>query len=159
MVGESAGPHISPTKGAWSGHIRYRSGANIYLSYPPEMYLILRRSKRLQSEHLILWLFYPIFKFNFMACDKMYLSLEMAIFWIIYWYETSYYSIGDLKKTSLCIRSIMVTVEEHMNIDQPDHSLNLKTEKILALEFRWFEWGVEEAVRVASPSRNRDRGW
>ena len=48
----------------------------------------------------------------------------------------------------------------HINIDQPDHSIDLEKENILAVDLSWFERGVKEAIHisVSRPLLNRDGG-
>ena len=56
--------------------------------------------------------------------------------------------------------SVNSEVSKHVNIDQPDHQVDIEQAKILAVEPRWFERGVKEAIhiRVSKPSLNRDGG-
>ena len=51
-------------------------------------------------------------------------------------------------------------VSKHIHTDSPDHTIKLKNTKILAVEHKWFERGVNEAIhiRALKPSLNRDRG-
>ena len=51
-------------------------------------------------------------------------------------------------------------VSRHINLDEPDHNINLDNARILEVESRWYERGVKEAIhiRVAKPSLNRDGG-
>jgi len=51
-------------------------------------------------------------------------------------------------------------VSRHVHVDEPDHSVSLESARILAVEPRWFERGVKEAIhiRVVAPSLNRDGG-
>ena len=51
-------------------------------------------------------------------------------------------------------------VSRHIHVDQPGHSVEMDSVKILDIEPRWFERGVKEAIhiRVNKPSLNRDGG-
>ena len=56
--------------------------------------------------------------------------------------------------------SINSEVSRHINIDSTDHSVSLDNTKILAVEPKWFERGVKEAIyiRAHGPSLNKDGG-
>ncbi len=49
---------------------------------------------------------------------------------------------------------------KHIHVDQPGHTVDVKNTKILAVEPRWYERGVKEAVHIctAKPSLNKDGG-
>lgn len=51
-------------------------------------------------------------------------------------------------------------VSKHIYQDHPDHNVNITNTKVLAVEPRWFERGVKEAIhiRLHRPSLNRDNG-
>ena len=51
-------------------------------------------------------------------------------------------------------------VSKHIHTDSPDHTITLDNTKILAVEHKWFERGVKEAIhiRALKPSLNRDGG-
>ena len=51
-------------------------------------------------------------------------------------------------------------VSKHIHTDSPDHTIMLENTKILAVEHKWFERGVKEAIhiRALKPSLNRDGG-
>ena len=49
-------------------------------------------------------------------------------------------------------------VSKHIHINSPDYTITLENMKILAVEHKWFERGVKEAIhiRALKPSLNRD---
>jgi len=51
-------------------------------------------------------------------------------------------------------------VSKHIHTDNPDHGIELHNTKILAVEPRWFERGVKEAIHIEleKPTLNRDKG-
>ena len=51
-------------------------------------------------------------------------------------------------------------VSKHLHQDQPGHNIDLKQTKVLAVEPKWFERGVKEAIhiRIEEPSLNKDGG-
>ena len=51
-------------------------------------------------------------------------------------------------------------VSRHILIDNPEHQVDIDGVKILAVEQRWFERGVREAlhIRMEQPSLNKDGG-
>ncbi len=51
-------------------------------------------------------------------------------------------------------------VSRYIHLDKPDHQVDIKRVKILAVEPRWFEWGVREAIyiRTERQSLNKDGG-
>ena len=51
-------------------------------------------------------------------------------------------------------------VSKQIHTDNPDHAITLENTKILAVEHKWFERGVKEAIhiRALKPSLNRDGG-
>ena len=51
-------------------------------------------------------------------------------------------------------------VLKHIHTDSPDHTITLENTKILAVEHKWFERRVKEAIhiRALKPSLNRDGG-
>ena len=51
-------------------------------------------------------------------------------------------------------------VSKHIHTNNPDHTITLENTKILAVEHKWFERGVKEAIhiRALKPSLNRDGG-
>ena len=51
-------------------------------------------------------------------------------------------------------------VSKHIHTDSPDHTITLENMKILAVEHKWFERGVKEAIhiRALKSSLNRDGG-
>ena len=56
--------------------------------------------------------------------------------------------------------SVNSEVSRHIHTDQPGHGVDMERTKILAVEPRWFERGVKEAIyiRANKPSLNRDGG-
>ena len=51
-------------------------------------------------------------------------------------------------------------VSRHIHVDSPGHSIDIENTQILAVEPRWFERGVKEAIHIKAyaPSLNRDGG-
>ena len=51
-------------------------------------------------------------------------------------------------------------VLKHIHTDSPNHTIKLENAKILAVEHKWFERGVKEAIhiRALKPSLSRDGG-
>ncbi len=51
-------------------------------------------------------------------------------------------------------------VSHHIHLDEPDHPVDIERVKMLAVEPRWFEWGVREAIYIRNerPSLNKDGG-
>ena len=51
-------------------------------------------------------------------------------------------------------------VSRHIHVDQPEHSVDMDKTRILAVEPRWFERGVKEAIyiRLNNPTLNKDGG-
>ena len=56
--------------------------------------------------------------------------------------------------------SINSEVSRHINVDSTDHAVTLDKTKVLAVEPKWFERGVKEAIyiRAYEPSLNKDGG-
>ena len=56
--------------------------------------------------------------------------------------------------------STTVEVSKHIQVDHPQHSVELGNTEVLTTEPRWFERGVKEAIyiRALNPSLNRDGG-
>ena len=50
-------------------------------------------------------------------------------------------------------------VSRHINVDEPGHTINMDSVKILGVESKWFERGVRESlhIRTIRPSLNKDR--
>ena len=51
-------------------------------------------------------------------------------------------------------------VSRHIHIEEPGHQVDIERVKILAVEPRWFERGVREAIHIRTerPSLNKDGG-
>ena len=58
------------------------------------------------------------------------------------------------------LRSTPSEVAKHIDLEQPEHSVELENTEILTTESRWLERGVNEAIciRAVNPSLNRDSG-
>ena len=56
--------------------------------------------------------------------------------------------------------SVNSEVSKHIHTDNPDHGIVMDKTEILAVESKWFERGVKEAIfiRATQPSLNRDGG-
>ena len=56
--------------------------------------------------------------------------------------------------------SVTSEVSRHLHVDQPGHTIDMEQAKILTVDNRWFERGVNEAIliRTLKPSLNKDGG-
>ena len=89
----------------------------------------------------------PVYKISCEECEATYVGESECSL------KTRF---GEHRKPS----STTSEVSNHIHTDNPDHTITLENTEILAVEHKWFERGVKEAIhiRALKPSLNRDGG-